>query len=1009
MPLQKQTVKINFSQGLDTKTDPLQVAVGKMLSLENTVFDTGGLLKKRNGFSSLLSLTNTSSTTLATYNGNLIAAGNRINVYSSDNNKWLDRGAYQPVNLSVVPAVRTSTSQTTVDVAVSSNGIACAGYLDSSTNSYYQVFDSNTGQIIVPVTQLESTATGVRTFALGNYLVVTYLATITGTPHLRFIAIQASDPTVVTAAADLSDQVSSLSAGYDGYVAGENLYLAWAGSAGGGEIRISYLDSTLLQHSTKTIAGFTATRMSVTADMFSGTPVVYVTYYDSGTTNARTAVYDSTLNVVTASVASITGVVITGITSSAYNGTLTIFYQVSNTYSFSGTRSDFIRSVTVTSAGTVGTPATIIRSVGLASKSFYFTTNGLHYMLVAYSGALQPTYFLIDSSGNIISKLAYQNGSGYPSSQILPGINLDESTAQIGYLLKDLIAPVNAAQGVASPANLYNQTGINLASFEITSQEINSSEIASNLHLSGGFVWMYDGVKPVEHGFHLYPEDVGVTTSGVGGSITAQQYYYYCVYSWTDAQGNIHRSAPSIPYGIVTVGATSTNTVKVPTLRLTYKVSPSSVKIEIYRWSTAQQIPYLITSLSSPTLNDPSVDSITYTDTAADSSISGNLILYTTGGIVENIAAPASSLMALYKSRIILVQAEDPNTLWYSKQVVQSVPVEFSDLFTIYVSPTTGSQESTGTTTAISSMDDKIILFKSNNGAGTGIYYVTGNGPSNTGLNNDFSDPVFITATVGCNNQKSVVVTPIGIMFQDPKKGIWLLGRDLSTRYIGSEVEFYNDDMVLSAVSVPGTNQIRFSLESGTTLVYDYFYNQWGTFTNLPAISSVIYAGLHTYLDDSGQVLQEADGVYTDNGNPVLMSFTTGWIGLAGLQGFQRAYFLYLLGQYSSPHKLSVSIAYDYSSSASQTSIISPTNFNEEYGGDTLYGSGSPYGGNATTEQWRVFLQNQKCQAIKITVDESYDPTFSTNPGAGLTLSGVNMVIGAKSGYPRLPAAQSVG
>ena len=35
-------------------------------------------------------------------------------------------------------------------------------------------------------------------------------------------------------------------------------------------------------------------------------------------------------------------------------------------------------------------------------------------------------------------------------------------------------------------------------------------------------------------------------------------------------------------------------------------------------------------------------------------------------------------------------------------------------------------------------------------------------------------------------------------------------------------------------------------------------------------------------------------------------------VHLAGLQGYQRAYFFYLLGTYFTPHKLGLSISYDY-------------------------------------------------------------------------------------------------
>src|ERR1700744_6308618 len=186
---------------------------------------------------------------------------------------------------------------------------------------------------------------------------------------------------------------------------------------------------------------------------------------------------------------------------------------------------------------------------------------------------------------------------------------------------------------------------------------------------------------------------------------------------------------------------------------------------------------------------------MTWTDTLGDSATfpAGNNLIYTTGGVVEDIGGPASNVFALFDTRLWVLDAEDPNLWWYSKQVIEGTPVEMSDLLTFYVAPSTSSQASTGPTTAAAPMDDKLIMFKGNPNYQNAIYYINGTGPDNTGANNQYSEPIFITAAVGCNNQRSIVLTPPGLMFQSGQ-GIWLLGRDLSTNYIGAPVEAYNSD-----------------------------------------------------------------------------------------------------------------------------------------------------------------------------------------------------------------------
>ena len=202
---------------------------------------------------------------------------------------------------------------------------------------------------------------------------------------------------------------------------------------------------------------------------------------------------------------------------------------------------------------------------------------------------------------------------------------------------------------------------------------------------------------------------------------------------------------------------------------------------------------------------------------------------------------------------------------------------------------------------------------------------------------------------------------------------------------------------------------MRFVLNNNITLVYDYFFNQWGTFTNINAISSTLFNRYDTYLSTTGQIFQETPGSYVDGSSPVLLSFTTAWISVAGLQGFERFYFLYLLGTYASPFKLNVQMAYDYNSSPSQNVLVSPDNYTPSWGGDNNWGSNSGWGGPGNSFQVRVFPSNQKCETFQISVNEVFDPNLGTAPGQGLSLSGMNIVVGVKKGYRTQRASTSFG
>ena len=1033
--LQKQPVSINFLQGLDTKTDPWQVPAGKFLALQNSVFTKGGLLQKRNGFGQLPSLANATYTYLTTLNNNLTALGPSVSSYSAAQKAWVSKGSLAPLALNTLPLIRNSVNQVQCDSAVADNGLICTVYTENNNGTNvakYVVADSFSGLNVVAPTAIPvgsgTVQASPRVFLLGNYFVIVFTNLITATSHLQYISVSSTNPTVVTTAQDIAaayDPASTVA--WDGVVANNKLFVAYNTSAGGQSVKYTYLTPSNVAlgqtpTSPSTFSTYKATIMSLCVDNTTpSNPIIYISFYDIGTTSGYTAAIYQNLAVVFNPQSIISSGTVLNLASAAQNGVCTVFSEVSNNYGYdAGIPTHYINKINVTVAGSVGSPSVCCRSVGLASKAFIW--NATIYVLTAYSSTYQPTYFLLNGASTQaapqpVMKLAYQNGVGYVTLG-LPNVTVQSNVAVFPYLVKDFIAAqttVSATPSANPVVGVYSQTGINLASVAFDTGLV-ASHAANNLHISGGFLWQFDGYYPVEHNFFLYPDNVEATWSASGGSMAAQPdgatntnaYFYQVCYEWEDNQGLVYRSSPSLPIAVTTTGSGTSGsvTINVPYLRLTYKI-PNPAKLVIYRWSVGQQVFHRVTSLTNVQLNSTTSDSLAYVDTLADASIAGNDILYTTGGVIEDMNAPATNIMTLFDTRLWVVDAEDQNLLWFSKQIIDATPVEMSDLLTVFVPPTTGSQGSTGPIKALAPMDDKLIIFKEN-----AIYYINGNGPDNTGANNGYSPAIFITSTVGCANPNSIVFMPQGLMFQS-NKGIWLLSRDLSTNYIGAPVEAYNQQLVESAVLVPQTNQVRMTLDNGITLMYDYFYGQWGTF-NISGISSCIYNDLHTLISSAGLVYQETVGTYLDGSKPVLLSFTTSWLNMAGLQGYQRAYYFYLLGKYYSPHKLNILVSYDYNAAPAQSVIISPENYSTPYGGNgsdsqSPYGQQGFYGGPGDVEQWRIFLKQQRCQAMQITVSEVFDPSFGTTAGAGLTLSGINAIIGVKKGYRPIRAANSAG
>lgn len=996
MPLQKQNVSVNFARGIDTKTDPKQVIPGKLLQLENGILQTRGKIRKRNGYAAFGTGvegggTIASGAGLATFQGQLTQfTGSEAYAYSPATRRWTDKGSAVSLELTTQHVIRNAYQQTSPDCAYHNAGLKLFVWEDSRGGSRYSVIDSSTGQVIVNDVQLSATAVKPKAFAVGNYLVVVYVDTSSN--HLKYAPVSVSTPSVLGAATDLATNLHATNQVYDAALLGTSLYVAYNNSDVGGGISVRYLSNTLAISAAVTISSEAASVcMNVAVDAVQNR--LWVSYYNG--TAVKAFCHDSLIPGSTVLAATVIQTVasVRNVIAVAANGTATFYYELSAAASYNY----LIRTNTCTVGGSVGTPSVFLRSVGLASKPFSY--GGTTYFTVVFQSTLQPTYFVVSTVGKIVAKLSPGTGGGITAKSVLPEV---APTAAANFLFafleKDSLNVVSGA--------VYTQIGVGGCSLNFASQvAFLHQQMGKNLLLTGGILSMYDGISVIEHGFHLYPENATGTTSTSGGSLAAGTYQYYVTYEWMDAQGQIHKSAPGLvsfsgATNVTTTGSSSSNTLTIPTLRLTAKHSRTPVWIVVYRTDVNGTVFYRATSITSPLLNDPTVDTVTFTDTAA--TVAGNDLLYTNGSVVENIAAPAASFATKYKNRVVVIPSEDKRSWWFSKEVIPGAPVEFSDLFSKQIS------SKSGDLVGAIEMDDKLILFTRNE-----PYGVVGDGPTVTGTNDNFSEAQLITtAQTGCSNPRSLVLMPDGIMRQTDK-GIFLLDRSLTDIYVGASVEAYNGDTVTAATLVPNTTQVRFTMASGVALVYDYALKdemgigQWAVYTSHAAVDATIFQNQFTYVTSAGVVMQETPGSYTDNGAFIKLKVVTSWLSLAGLQGFQRVYRAMPLGDYASPHELLIQVAYDFNPVFVQQNTIDATSLlaSSAYGSSPTYGSDSVYGGAFEDEEFEIHLQQQKCTAVQFSIED----VQSSNFGEGFSLSAIALRVGVKAGLRKRPATRSFG
>jgi hypothetical protein len=985
MPLQKQIVTVSLGNGVDTKTDPYQIQ-GKVAVLENGIFSSPKELRKRSGFQALARSVFSSTTGITagagttTFKNELLSFdGTSLFSFSPSAQMWSNKGSLVNLEVTSKPIIRNSNLQLVQDSALHSSGLQIFTWEDSSGGIRYSVTDSSTNQQIVANAVL-SAGKRAKPVVLGNYFVVFYFNPVNG--RIQYKSIALGSPTLLSAAVDFNTTMNTTNYLYDVAVFQNIAYLVFNNSIG--SISSRSINSYLQTSNVYSFGSDSASNaINVAADA-SGN--LWVSYCNG--TATKVTVVNNALSGVLVAPQVVETVLSRNITTSISGTTATIFYEVAGATEYKNQ----IRINTCTLLGVVGTASRLVGSVGIVSKAFSY--NGSVYVITAYgpsptstnTATLQPSYFVLNSLGQVVGKVANQNAGGVTVASILTEVNVvSPGVFQFAFLQKDFISTI--------AGNVFSNTGVMSGTFDFVDAQFQTLELGSNLHITGGILSCYDGATISEHGFHLFPEGL-TAAAGSGGSLSSGSYGYSAVYRWTDAQGQDHNSAPS-QLLTISVSGGATVLVTVPTLRLTGK---SNVRIMLYRTFVNQTVLYAVTTIATPVLNDPTVDSITITDGLADSVIIGNEQIYTTGGVIENIAAPATQIIGTYKNRLIIVPSENGLTWWFSKQTVPGSPVEVNDTFVKNI------DQRGGSITAVAQLDANLVFLKSHN-----IFYTTGDGPSANGLNDDFAEALLIAADSGCVNTKSLVQVPAGLMYQS-SKGIYLLNRSLVDYYIGADVEAYNSSSVTSAQLLATSNQVRFTLNTGVCLTYDTAYNQWSVFTNIAAADSTVFQNVYCYIQSNGTIQQETPGQFNDNGSAIKLRVVLAWMSMAGLQGYQRVYKATILGTYKSPHKLLVKVGYDFipvftqSDLIDTTAIINPT---APYASGTgTYASGAGvYGGQNPVYQFRVDLAQQKCDTLQISIEDIQ----TSNYGEGFSLSAIAFEVGQKGGLNRLPATRIFG
>lgn len=531
---------------------------------------------------------------------------------------------------------------------------------------------------------------------------------------------------------------------------------------------------------------------------------------------------------------------------------------------------------------------------GLASRPFIIDSSGglgnvRPHIFLAYQSLddnnLQNCYFLMQADDfdkrnvtQIVCQLQYGKANnlnseiGYESLPNVPSFS-------DGRYFTALYNRSNSQFALSAANASFSLVGCEVGLVDVYDGSKGATLGGQTLFAHGG-IYQLDPGQVTEYGFYVYPDPPSLTAQAAGSLATTGTYSYVVVYEFYDGRGNLIESSPSQPS---TITLTGTDTGVVVTCPVAGWTSKTTFKVSLYRTQDGGTIyNFVDTEVLGDTVsfNDP----VVFTDTASDASISSNRLLYTTGGVAENLMPSNPQFIAPAKNRLWTFENGSTDKLWFSKKPTEGFLPAFSDLLTVTI-PTLG-----GELVGVAQLDDKLLVFKERR-----VYVLFGDGPT-ANLQGSFSEPQAIVQGMGCIESKSIVETTVGVLYQS-QEGIYLIDRSLQNQFLGRPL-YKEEGTILTSGYDPILNRVLFLTDSQIWVLYltSMAWYEW-TATNL--VSFVFEGGTLWLIKDNGNStadIMKQGATYQDDGANYEQRIKLGQFQFAGIQGYQRLYRVLLTG-----------------------------------------------------------------------------------------------------------------
>lgn len=303
-----------------------------------------------------------------------------------------------------------------------------------------------------------------------------------------------------------------------------------------------------------------------------------------------------------------------------------------------------------------------------------------------------------------------------------------------------------------------------------------SVEMGGELYIAGGMVQVYDGHLLAENGFPDCPTIISATPSaGVGSLPSNTVLNFVATWEWRDSKGYFVTSRPSLVTQVTMGGADDTVTL-IATAPHTIRRNVTSANVDTVRlviWRSTAGVAQLRRAASVAIQGIGTIAlPITTIILDSDTVVRAREVIYTQAGrgvlgaIQPHESPDPCQYICRLGERLLAAGGPDPFRAQVSKRSFPGETVTWSGASGFYVN---GCQSAIN---GVGSIGKRGILFTRER-----IYQFFGEGPDDDGAG-QYDDAQEIGGSIGLLDWRSILLTPLGLMFQGTDGQLWNLPTD---------------------------------------------------------------------------------------------------------------------------------------------------------------------------------------------------------------------------------------